>query len=282
MKWNVLFGTLVLSLGLCAHSFGFELLDRMLGVGGKGCDPCSVKGGCDPKCGVDPKCGASQKSDPKCGASQKGDPKCGASQKGDPKCGASQKGDPKCGASQKGDPKCGASQKGDPKCGASQKGDPKCGVDPKCGASQKGCGLGLGQRHLLDGLFACNRCDKCEGKGGDPKCGADPKCGVDPKCGASQKGDPKCGDPKKGCGLGGSHRPLLEALFGCGNGNACGKGGKGCEDPGCDDPCDGGKGGKDKAKVSSDKDAPIPPAPVVDPSAFLNTRTVIPASRIVR
>ena len=232
MKWNVLFGTLVLSLGLCAHSFGFELLDRMLGVGGKGCDPCSVKGGCDPKCGVDPKCGASQKSDPKCGASQKG--------------------------------------------------DPKCGVDPKCGASQKGCGLGLGQRHLLDGLFACNRCDKCEGKGGDPKCGADPKCGVDPKCGASQKGDPKCGDPKKGCGLGGSHRPLLEALFGCGNGNACGKGGKGCEDPGCDDPCDGGKGGKDKAKVSSDKDAPIPPAPVVDPSAFLNTRTVIPASRIVR
>jgi hypothetical protein len=75
-------------------------------------------------------------------------------------------------------------------------------------------------------------------------------------------------------------------MFSCDRGG-CGKGdcgGKGC----CDDPCDGKHGGKDggkngdKGKASDDKDAPMPPAPVVDPSAFLNTRKIIPASRIVR
>ena len=34
MKWNVLLGTLVLAFGLCAQSYGFDLLDRMLGKDG--------------------------------------------------------------------------------------------------------------------------------------------------------------------------------------------------------------------------------------------------------
>ena len=38
MKWNVLLGTVVLGLGLCTQSYGFELLDRMLGVNDCGCN----------------------------------------------------------------------------------------------------------------------------------------------------------------------------------------------------------------------------------------------------
>jgi hypothetical protein len=44
MKWHMYFGALLISAGLCSQGFGFELLDRMLGVGGGGC--------CEPKCGV--------------------------------------------------------------------------------------------------------------------------------------------------------------------------------------------------------------------------------------
>lgn len=233
MKWNVLFGTLLLGFGLSAQSYGFDLLDRMLGVGGGGCDPCAVKCGVEPKCGVDPKCGV--------------------------------------------EPKCGCEPKG---C------DPKGCAQKNCGAAQKDCGKGcaVGNRgHLFDGLFNCNRCGDCGGKGCDPKCGAEPKCGVEPKCGCDPKGcDAKhCGAAQKDCGKGGAcgtRRPLFDGLFGsrC---NACGKG-----DCCANDCCEGKgvKGGNGKAKASAEKDAPMPPAPVVDPSAFLNTRTVIPASRIVR
>ena len=56
MKWSIFVGALVLSVSLCTsqHSYGFELLDRMLGVG-CGCDTC----GCDaaPGCGAEPACG---------------------------------------------------------------------------------------------------------------------------------------------------------------------------------------------------------------------------------
>ena len=82
-------------------------------------------------------------------------------------------------------------------------------------------------------------------------------------CGS--KGGSKCG--------GG----LLDRLFGC---NRCAtKGGKGDK---------GGKGCCDKdptpteAQKDTAEDAPMPPAPVVDPSAFLNTRRVIPVTHIVR
>ena len=33
MKLKMFFGALVLSVGMCTQSFGFELLDRMLGMG---------------------------------------------------------------------------------------------------------------------------------------------------------------------------------------------------------------------------------------------------------
>lgn len=163
MKWNVFLGTLVLGVGLSAQSFGFELLDRMLGVGGCGCEPRATKCGCDPKCGVDPKCGCEPK-------------------------------------------------------GRTQKGG-----DPKCGATQKGC---------------------CEGR---PL--------------------PRLGS-------------LLDRLFTC---NRCGARATGCADKGCWDGCEDGKGKTTKAdKADGKKDGPMPPAPVVDPSAYMSSYKVIPASRIVR
>lgn len=43
MKWNLVLASLVASFALCNQSFGFELLDRLMGGGG-GCGGCS--GGC--------------------------------------------------------------------------------------------------------------------------------------------------------------------------------------------------------------------------------------------
>jgi hypothetical protein len=70
MKWNMLFGALVVSVGLCSQSFGFELLDRMLGIngygGGGGCSSC-----CEPTCcSAEPTCCAAAPSccEPTCAA----------------------------------------------------------------------------------------------------------------------------------------------------------------------------------------------------------------------
>ncbi len=61
MKWNIFCATLVLSLGLCTQGFSFELLNRLLGGGGYGCDAgcCAQPNdcGCDNSCGCDKGCG---------------------------------------------------------------------------------------------------------------------------------------------------------------------------------------------------------------------------------
>ena len=55
MKWNILVASMVLGLGLSTQGFGFDLLDRMLGANGCGCeakcgaeqkDACQKKAGC--------------------------------------------------------------------------------------------------------------------------------------------------------------------------------------------------------------------------------------------
>src|SRR5690606_41926598 len=53
MKWNMVFGALVVSVGLCSQSFGFELLDRMLGLNDCGCNSCCTA---QPSCGCDKGC----------------------------------------------------------------------------------------------------------------------------------------------------------------------------------------------------------------------------------
>ena len=45
MRWNMFVGALVVSVGLSSQSFGFELLDRMLGLNDCGCNSC-----CEPQC----------------------------------------------------------------------------------------------------------------------------------------------------------------------------------------------------------------------------------------
>ena len=63
MKWNILFASLVLGLGLSTQGFGFDLLDRMLGASGCGCEAngCAAKSGCGekaaPACGCEAKAG---------------------------------------------------------------------------------------------------------------------------------------------------------------------------------------------------------------------------------
>jgi len=49
MRWNLVFGALIVSVGLCSQSFGFDLLDRMLGMG-CGCDAQATC--CEKPCGA--------------------------------------------------------------------------------------------------------------------------------------------------------------------------------------------------------------------------------------
>ena len=59
MKWNMIIGALVLSLGLCGHSFAGGLLDKVLGGGCDACD-CEAAPSCgceeEPTCGCDSGC----------------------------------------------------------------------------------------------------------------------------------------------------------------------------------------------------------------------------------
>lgn len=73
MKLNIAFASLVASVALCTQSYGFDLLDRMLGGSGCGCDVqcCETAAGCD----VGPNCGADG-GDPNCGCETACDP-CG-------------------------------------------------------------------------------------------------------------------------------------------------------------------------------------------------------------
>src|SRR5258708_40333204 len=62
MKWNIILGSMVLGLAMCSQSFGFELLDRMLGSNGCGCDTQC----CETKCCSKPKCCQPKCCEPKC------------------------------------------------------------------------------------------------------------------------------------------------------------------------------------------------------------------------
>lgn len=255
MKWNIIVGSMVLGLGLCTQSFGFDLLDRMLGVNGCGCDGgakscceagpscaapagCASKGGCDDGCGRGRCC--AKKCDPcatkrcchrdRCGKGCGNGCANGCANKG---CAAPA---PSCAA-----PSCAAPA---PTCAA-----PSCAAPaPTCGAAAPSCGCDNGHKHcgskcckqicrqgLLDRLFSCHRgCDSCD----------------------------------KGCTKGG-------CTNGCAN--------KGCAAPAptCAAPACGCDGGAAPAPVKGDGDmAPTPPAPVVDPSAYLQTtqRRVVQAS----
>lgn len=210
MKFNILLGSLVMGLALCSQSFGFELLDNLLGVGGG--SGCCEKGHTKASC-----CTAA--AEPTCAAAE---PTCAAAE---PTCAAAA--DPSCGCESACKPKC---------CRQPLFNFHRC-CKPKCAS-------------------ACDSCTK------EATCAAEPTCGAEPACGCEAK--PCC--KKKCC--------LLDRIFACNK--RCCKPKCGCEAaPSCG--CEAG--GKVVPAVEGTDAPPMPPAPVVDPSAFVpSQRRVVHAS----
>ena len=197
MKWNIIIGSLVLAVCVSTQSYGFELLDRMLGLKGCGCEAKSCETKADTKCGAEKamdKCGADKADKNGCDAKKK----CHRSLLGHLGCDAKDK----CGAEKA---KCGA-DKGDKKDAGKpnnsqnagdKEGKPvrvaksnKCGSEKaKCHARKKaekdGCDAKTKCRgSLLDHILSLGHgCDDkaCDGKKADDKCGAErkKKCGCD-------------------------------------------------------------------------------------------------------
>ncbi len=315
MKWNLFLGALVVSVGLCGQSFGFELLDRMMGLNGYGrngcCEPtCCEKGPscCEaaaPSCcdkGCDPGCGAAAACDTGCGC----EPSCGC----DSGCGN----DCGCGHGHhrrhccKGDVKCGCPHWGVRTCHSH---DLFCGVrglfhHHNHGCCDSGCGNGCCEQSCDGASHGC--CDQGHGNGCcnngngccEQTCAAGAAC--DPGCGAAAACEPSCGcdNGHHGCGNGCGckkrcHRGCLLDIFGhkrcckksCGNG--CGHHGNGCCEQTCAAACEPscgcapGNGSVPAPAVGAPTDAPMPPAPMADPQASTRShRRVVQASKIVR
>lgn len=180
---------MVLALGLCVQSFGFDLLDRMLGANGSGYQTSCCAAA--PACAA-PACAAPTFAAPTCAAPA---PTCAAA----PACGA----EPTCGAVDAGCCKkrcCGLNLRGvlghrrcckpvsccdapacaAPTCAAA----PACGAEPSCGAAPA-CHSACHRGCFLHRLFACRHrgCDN----GCNAGCAA-PTCGAEPACGAAEPG----------------------------------------------------------------------------------------------
>ncbi|GIW98208.1 MAG: hypothetical protein KatS3mg111_1541 [Pirellulaceae bacterium] len=271
MKWNMILGSLMLGASLCTPSFGGGLLDHMLGLKGSGCDSAC----CDTGCAADPTCGCETNAcDPCAGA----DPACGCEIAA---C------DPCAGAG----PACGCEVNAcDPCAGA-----PSCGCETAC---QPCCPPRRPLRELLHAVHCKSRaligrlhhhkacCDSgcasapacgCEVNACDPCAGAAPACGCEvnacdpcaaPSCGVETACcDSVCG--KRHCG------GLLSKLF---------RKRSNCCDAIVCDSCSGCAAGAPAVAPEAEGDeAPMPPAPSVDPSAYLQTnRRVIQATSFVR
>lgn len=280
MKLNIFVGSLVLGLGLCTQSFGFDLLDRMLGMNGCGADTAKSCCAAAPSCGADKGCAGkgglnigggrqhlcsknlldslgSKRCCQKAGCADQG---CSAKGGADKGCGlrggnkgCANKGcaaaAPSCAA--KAAPTCAAPAAAAPSC-AAKAADPSCAAAaaPSCGADKAGC-ASKGSRQicrpgLLDRLMSLNTSLGCN-KGCNTGCAAPAKAAG-------------CAAPAKAAGCA---APAKAA-----HGPACG--------------CDGHAAPANAPPVKGEA-VPQPPAPVVDPSAYLNTqRRVVQASSLVR
>ncbi len=159
--------------------------------------------------------------------------------------------------------------------------EPACG-DPCC---KPRCDLFAGLKGLL-GRKSC--CDPCAGVAACEEvqaCCPEPAAceEVQACCPEPAACDPACGDPcckPKRC-----RRPLLDALHGMFGRKKC------CCDPGCCQPAGCGavmiQGGGEAtgpapAMAPEEEAAPLPPAPVADPSAMVRPpQTILQASRRV-
>ncbi|QDT02321.1 hypothetical protein K227x_06970 [Rubripirellula lacrimiformis] len=314
MKRTIMTLTMVLGCTLCTQSFGFDLLDRMLGIKGCGSAASCCDTGCDiPSCAVEPNCGCEAPScDTGCNSCDKG---CGLLGKlhaksclSEPNCGCEA---PACGCEVPScDTGCNSCDKG---CGLLGKlhaksclSEPTCGCEaPTCGCEapapcgcesvpscDSGCGCSTKKCGLLSKMFSCNKgCDA----GCDSSCGG---CAIEPSCGFEVAScDSGCGCSAPKCKIGNGQ--LLSRLFGnlghkgCGCDSGC-DAGCGCSaEPTCgiDAPCGcsapasscGCSGGMQSAPVAAPHmdAAPMPPAPIVDPSASVTQkRRVVQASAV--
>lgn len=157
------------------------------------------------------------------------------------------------------DPSCGCELACEPSCGCESPCGDACGAAPTCGCEISACG---------DACGAAPTCG-CEISACGDACGAAPSCGCEiAAC------DSGCGSKKK-CG------GLLSKLFKK-RGNSC------CDAMACDSgcasaPCGCSSAAPVAAPAVEGQAAPMPPAPVVDPSAYLQSnRRVIQATSYVR
>ncbi|MFM8734640.1 MAG: hypothetical protein ACKOC8_05530 [Pirellulales bacterium] len=224
MKRMMYLGALVLGVTVCSQSFGFELLDRMLGHKGcasccePGCDAGAGNGCCEPACGAgngcaEPACDAGAGCcEPGCGA---GSSCCGIRKckkhdlfgglKGlfakckrkhsccgsccEPACDAGNGCcEPACGAGNGcAEPACDAGNGCEPACDAGAGCcEPSCGAASCCGTRKKCHPI----RDLLAALKAKHARKSCCGTSccGEPDCSAGNGC-CEPGCGA----EPACG-----------------------------------------------------------------------------------------
>ena len=247
MKRMLFLGALVLGVTVCSQSFGFEILDRMLG-GHKSCTSC-----CEPDCSAGDGC-----CEPACDAGKGCEPACDAGN-GDGCC------EPACDA---GNGCC------EPTCGAKACGKKRCkkhdlfgglkGLFDHCKSKHKSC--------CEPACDAGNGCCEpaCDAGNGDGCC--EPACDAGNGC----CGTKACG--KKRCGT-----PILDMLRACHKAkkartsccNSCSdsdepacSAGNGCSEPAC--------GAEEAAPVEA------PAAPTPDASASRNAPgRVIVASRTV-
>ena len=277
MKWNIVFGALVLSIGLSGQSFGAGLLNKMLGHGGCGCCDAAPSCGCDvaPSCGCEA-ASAGCDAAPSCGCEAA--PSCGC--EAAPLCGGCGCGHGLGGLFGK-RPSCAS-----PCCNLLKLNLP-CLQGRGCGCAAPSCGCDAAPSCGCEAAPSCG----CEAA---PSCGCEaaPSCGcAAPSCGGGLFGKlKKCGNccsllklnlPKmSGCGCGCSAAPSCGCAAGCDAGGDAGCTGEGQLDYGS--PSQAPAADPGVAPEASDA-APMPPAPLVDPSAFVPSKCrVIAASAVSR
>lgn len=278
MKLNTLIGSLVLGASLCTPSFGAGLLDRMLGMRGAGCDSAC----CDTGCSAAPSCGC-EISAPVCDVAcvDTCAPARSCNLLGRLKGRSCGHVGPSCGC-EIAAPSCGceiAAPSCDVGCGAID----VCGCDSGCKPRRRPLMELIGKAHCqarkLGSLRVCSA-PSCGCEIAAPCC--DSGCHAAPSCGCEIAACDPCGATSCDSGCGRKRCGLLSKLFqrkSCGGCDSlCDSG---CASSGC---CGASNGSAPVAAPEVHGDAaPMPPAPIVDPNAYLqNNRRVIQATSYVR
>lgn len=294
MKLNTLIGSLVLGASLCTPSFGAGLLDRMLGMNGSGCDSACCDTGCSaaPSCGCEiaaPVCdsGCADPCAPSCRPGLLSRLKAHHANNG---CGAA----PSCGC-EIAAPSCGC-EIAAPSCNVGCGATDLCGCDSGCKPRRRPlmelCSKAKCQARKLGNRHACGA-PTCGCEIAAPACGGcgssscDGGCGAAPSCGCEISACDPCGATGCDSGCGRKSGGLLSKLFQRKNRGGCDSlCDSGCASSGCSS-CGGGSVSYPSSPVAAPEvhgdAAPMPPAPIVDPSAYLQSnRRVIQATSYVR